>query len=139
MPAPSTWRFAAGIVAGSALGFAIGRWTAPAAERVELAQAVRQALHEELADFERRAQGVQAPAVSVPAPSVTPENQAAFARAQVLIDGAVASKHWSGREAEELRNLLGKMTQAQRDTVLGRFIPALNRQEVHVDFIGPAF
>jgi hypothetical protein len=104
-----------------------------AAER----EALRAIIREELraAKAPEGAEAVEPPR----AEGSPPESAAAYASSTSLVSAALTARSWTDRDVQELHQLLPQLSQAQREEVLHRLVPALNRGDLKVAFSGRPF
>jgi hypothetical protein len=94
--------------------------------------------------------GASRPAVTPPsvAPPETPRRaeppsgaaaDEAFQSARRLVDEALSSRVWGERQGWELGRLKRQMAPAQFKQLMADLVPAVNRQQVRLDYVGPLF
>ena len=102
--------------------------------RAEIAKVVREELQLQ------RGSGPQvAPAAPPKEPEPTPENDEAKDRATRMVEKAVSTRHWTRDDAMAYRDLLARMTDAQRKEMSQRLIVTLNGGGISVETMGPPF
>lgn len=72
-------------------------------------------------------------------PSPTPENVAAFEKAQRLVGDSLASRRWGDTELQTLRGLRGQLTGPQYHELVRELVTAINDRRLRVETSGPPF
>jgi hypothetical protein len=108
---------------------------APGLDPEALQDDIRELLREELAERD----GPDGDTAVEAAVAPTTDNLAAAERGQDVVASAIAAGHWTEADAIELRALALEMTQGQREEVAHTLVPAINRQELRLDYAGPPF
>ncbi|HKE13379.1 MAG TPA: hypothetical protein VKB80_00825 [Kofleriaceae bacterium] len=67
------------------------------------------------------------------------ERAAAARKGQAVVDAALRAARWTREDAAALRTAVAAMSRGQRDDLLRRLVPAINRGEVTPAFVGPIF
>jgi hypothetical protein len=125
-------RVSSGDAVGARPQPAVGTCNAPSSDEI------RAIVSEELANFQSAGEHDAEEGTDTALTDRDPvENDAAFAQASRLVDGAIATRVWGDDQAQELRQLRRKLTPEQLDELTSKLIPAMNRQEVRVDAMRP--
>ena len=78
----------------------------------------------------------------VDAPAIeAPRQSAAFAKAEAIVQAAIADRRWTGARAKDLHAQLAGLDRAQLESLLSTLLPAINRGEIKVErgLNGPLF
>src|SRR5262249_2479099 len=110
---------------------------APALDGAQLASLIRGVVREEMGRVQPAATAVQEKEPVRAEPSV--EQVEAHERGQDLVAAAQRTGHWTSEDRHQLRALMSQLSATDRDDLLHTLIPAINRQEVKVDLVGPPF
>jgi hypothetical protein len=108
---------------------------AAAALRAAIREEVRSAVHDEVAAAASAAPGPAPEPVAKEPPPPT----ASYEQAKAHVVARLTQGSWSNADREQLHDLLGEMTDAERIEVIRQVIVAVNKGQLRVQVKGPLF